>query len=274
MAQCKYCGKKGFFLSVSKAGLCKKCAPVIANQVNQSIGIIKDSEKIVNETKNLETALSRYDTMLSHLKGLIELDQKGIPTIDKSPHELYNHILEEKNKVLEDVHVEVIDGYEFNPPLDRFTPLEALEHYREIISGVSEENLPDYGESRGIWFSCVKEDVKPLTEEEKEELEFLKKFRSIYEKDIIKDQKEKEMSALFEENMELCNKLKLNYWYLWELTEISGISGSSAEVLYNEGFKTKEDVKNATDKELQNIPGIGAGRLKQIRAFFSSRDDD
>ena len=42
MAECKFCGKKGFFLSVNKDGLCKGCASAIAIQVEQSARIIKE----------------------------------------------------------------------------------------------------------------------------------------------------------------------------------------------------------------------------------------
>jgi ERCC4-type nuclease len=39
--------------------------------------------------------------------------------------------------------------------------------------------------------------------------------------------------------------------------------------MYFEGIKSKKNVEMASDKELLNIPGIGPGRLRQIRAYFS-----
>jgi ERCC4-type nuclease len=52
--------------------------------------------------------------------------------------------------------------------------------------------------------------------------------------------------------------------------EIAGISASIAKVMYFEGIKSKKSVEMASDTELLKIPGIGPGRLKQIRAYFSS----
>ena len=97
MGRCKYCGKRGLFFPVDRDGLCKKCAPALLMQVQQSIRVLKESEKIINKSKNIDTQISRCDTMLSVLEGLIELEQRGIPTMNQSPLKLYNQVEKEKN---------------------------------------------------------------------------------------------------------------------------------------------------------------------------------
>ena len=99
MGQCKYCGKKGFFLSIDKDGLCRNCAPVLLLQVQQSIRVIKESEEIINKSKNMDTRISRCDTILIHLKRLIELERKGIPTLNIPPSKLFEQVINKKNKI-------------------------------------------------------------------------------------------------------------------------------------------------------------------------------
>lgn len=100
MGQCKYCGKKGFFLSVDKDGLCKGCAPALAMQVQQSARVIKESNDIINRSKKIATRISRCDTILDHVERLIELEQKGIPTLNISPSELRQTFTDERDRIL------------------------------------------------------------------------------------------------------------------------------------------------------------------------------
>jgi hypothetical protein len=297
MGQCKYCGKNGFFLSVDKDGLCRNCAPALLLRVQQSIRIIIESEDIINRSKNIDTRISRCDIILEHLKGLIEIEIKGIPTLNIPPSKLFQQVTDEKNKYisesskekpvkvenkqgkLEDedkinyaAYDEFIDGYQFIATLSPTTPLRALTHHREKIKRTGEAGLPDYGDSRhGIWLPFFNDDryFKPPSKAELRELDFLKNFRKTYESDISHDKKHEIISGLFKEYNDMSSQIsRAADWYLWELMEISGISASIAKVMYFEGIKSKKNVEMASDKELLNIPGIGPGRLRQIRAYF------
>lgn len=294
MGQCKYCGKRGFFLSVDKDGLCRNCAPALLMRVQESIRVIKESEAIINKSKNIDTRISRCDTILIHLEGLIELEMKGIPTLNISPSKLLRQVINEKNKIIfggmggnvvkgeyKQVRLkegdridydEIIDGYEFIATLSPFTPLKVLKHHREKVKRTTEADLPSYGDSRyGIWLPFFNDDrySKPPTKADLRTLEFLKKFRKTYQSDLSHDKKHEIISGLFKEYNDMSSQIsRAADWYLWELMEISGISLSIAKVLYFEGIKSKKNVEMASDKELLNIPGIGPGRLKQIRAYF------
>ena len=100
MGQCKFCGKKGFFLSVDKDGLCKSCAPALAMQVQQSARVIKESNDIINKSKKTVTRISRCETILEHVERLIELEHKGIPTLSIPPSELRQTFTDERDKIL------------------------------------------------------------------------------------------------------------------------------------------------------------------------------
>ena len=165
------------------------------------------------------------------------------------------------------------DGYEFIADLGAYTSLEALNHHRVRVSRRPESELPDFGagvRTYGIWLPFYYDlPTNKQSKTELRELEFLKKFRKTFESDLSHDQKHEIISALLKENNDLSSKLGAKDWYLWDLMEIPGISASIGEVMYFEGIKSKQDVKTASDTELLNISGIGPGRLKQIRAYFS-----
>ena len=50
-----------------------------------------------------------------------------------------------------------------------------------------------------------------------------------------------------------------------QLTKVDGIGIKTAKLLYENGFKTISDLKNARDDELLKIKGIGNIQLKKIR---------
>lgn len=85
MAQCKYCGRSGWFLSVSKSSLCKECDSIVVMDVGQRARIINDSMKIVEEAKKIDTQISRCELIIEHAEAMIKYETKGVPTIQPSP---------------------------------------------------------------------------------------------------------------------------------------------------------------------------------------------
>lgn len=108
MAQCKMCGQKGFFLLVSENGLCKSCESIVVMDIQQRGRIINDCIKLVNESKNMSTQLSRYDLLREHAQALLEYEHKGIPTISPSPSQFLSEYTTNRDQiVLEGVTAEV-----------------------------------------------------------------------------------------------------------------------------------------------------------------------
>lgn len=87
MASCKYCGKSGIFLKVSPIGLCGNCEPVITMDIERRAQIIGESTEIIVQSSNIDTILSRFDSVLKHLEYLRNYEEKGIPTFAKPPSE-------------------------------------------------------------------------------------------------------------------------------------------------------------------------------------------
>lgn len=169
---------------------------------------------------------------------------------------------------------EAIIGYEYHAILcTPQTTLEALNHHRERVYSTPANKLPVYGYPKnyqGNWLPLFanKKYNTHTTSKEQKELEFLKKFRKVYESDLVQDQKHEIISSLLKEyHGHPLQKLAAD-WHLWDLMEIPGISDSISKILFIEGIKSKQDVKMASDNALLNISGIGPSRLRQIRAFF------
>ena len=56
MAQCRKCGKKGFFLRLDKNGLCDSCIESIRQQTLEKA---RESERKLEETKRKQQAVDR-----------------------------------------------------------------------------------------------------------------------------------------------------------------------------------------------------------------------
>jgi hypothetical protein len=100
MAKCKYCEKKGFFTTVDSSGLCSKCGPVVAVEVNQRKRILIDSVQLVNDSKNFATRLSRCDLILEHAGHLLQYEDKGIPTLEPRPSEFIEEYTRERDMII------------------------------------------------------------------------------------------------------------------------------------------------------------------------------
>jgi hypothetical protein len=88
MGQCKFCGRKGFFLSVDSNGLCGNCAPHIVNDITQRSRIMDDCLRLVHDGKTFETRLTRCDLLFEHLEHLLKYERKGIPTLSPLPSKI------------------------------------------------------------------------------------------------------------------------------------------------------------------------------------------
>lgn len=85
MAQCKYCGRKGFFLSVTDQGLCRDCSLFVKMDVDNRVRIINDSVELINKSTNLDTRLSRCDLLLEQAQAIQVYEAKGIDAFSFPP---------------------------------------------------------------------------------------------------------------------------------------------------------------------------------------------
>ena len=84
MARCKWCNKRGLFLSVDSNGLCRDCEHLVV-EVDSRARVLQDSMRLAHEGKTYGTRLSRCELAIEHAEFLLEFEQKGVPTISPSP---------------------------------------------------------------------------------------------------------------------------------------------------------------------------------------------
>jgi len=108
MAQCRWCNKRGLFLSVDSNGLCRNCQPLIV-EVKSRARVLGDSMRLAHKGKTFGTRLSRCDLVIEHAEHLSEFEHKGVPTVSPPPSTILTEyrafrtqlILEEANSVVD-----------------------------------------------------------------------------------------------------------------------------------------------------------------------------
>lgn len=200
---------------------------------------------------------------------------------------------EMQNKSLEDWgNEDIIDGLKFTATLQLRTPLEVLKHHGEIFKGKN-QTPPNYAKEQwqGIWLPKTKSfkdlglDIEEIENDNSsasdigyvkssEYVKFLIDFRKIVESDNSNDEMLKELYNLAEKNQKYksfwakhkeTDKDFPHSFFYKQLTKVDGIGIKTAKLLYENGFKTISDLKNARDDELLKIKGIGNIQLKKIR---------
>lgn len=108
MAQCKTCGKRGIFLSLTPSGLCQDCAPLVTMEINRRAQIIDDCVRIMKESRNLKTRVSRCDVLRQQAEALLDYERKDIPTLEVSPSEVIEACKSDREELIcEGVETEV-----------------------------------------------------------------------------------------------------------------------------------------------------------------------
>ncbi|MCY4140336.1 MAG: hypothetical protein OXF56_18985 [Rhodobacteraceae bacterium] len=84
MARCKWCNKRGIFLSVDANGLCRDCEHLTV-EIHSRIKVLQESMRLAHEGKTHGTRLSRCELAIEHAEFLFEFEQKGVPTVSPAP---------------------------------------------------------------------------------------------------------------------------------------------------------------------------------------------
>jgi len=100
MPQCKWCDRSGIFLSLDDNGLCNNCQTIINNEISQRMRIISESLKLVNESKNIETRISRCDLIINHIAELLKYENKNLSFIQPVPSVLLKQLNEMRENII------------------------------------------------------------------------------------------------------------------------------------------------------------------------------
>ena len=92
MARCLFCNKSGWFLKITRDGLCDSCEAGWAAEVASTTRVINQSLAIATSTKKLDTMLSRFGVAEDGCRQLLKYETRGIPTTDPSPSDFVRNI--------------------------------------------------------------------------------------------------------------------------------------------------------------------------------------
>lgn len=77
MAKCRYCGRSGWFLSLSAYGLCRHCYPAVTREIQQRIENINDSKRKLEATVRLDEKISECHIIIQEAEALIKYEKMG-----------------------------------------------------------------------------------------------------------------------------------------------------------------------------------------------------
>jgi tetratricopeptide (TPR) repeat protein len=102
MAKCRYCGRSGWFMSVTENGLCTSCNPIIVRDIVQRKKDIAKQAKAVNLPGKFENKVHGCDAVIRHLKVLADYERRGIPIRDLSPSSFLQEYHQARERILAD----------------------------------------------------------------------------------------------------------------------------------------------------------------------------
>jgi len=179
---------------------------------------------------------------------------------------------------------DVLDGMQFSATLQLRTPLSILLRHGEIFRGPPSE-APQYGTmADGIWTMRVRlngaqpeytyaSDIGPISASYY--LPFLIEFRKVVESSLDHDEMVQRLRALATQSGEfkdIWEKLAsrdddfpASFFYR-QFTKLPGVGKKTARCLYEAGFFTIDQIRNASEEVLARVPGVGKATAKKIAA--------
>ncbi len=172
-------------------------------------------------------------------------------------------------------------AYQFIASLKLGTPLSVLEHHRDVRRG-PKSTLPAYGGANGgTWVLKEQINLELTAPRADKKLAFLKDFRRIVESKAAPDRKRQALLDLASRNDDYSRiiathkKANPNWADEWvgyeETLGLKGIGSSTARKLYDAGYHRSSDLKQAGDKDIGAVKGIGPATISKIRELLEQR---
>jgi hypothetical protein len=292
---------KSSFLTKSDVKLIGETAQRIVQIINESLQIANTTK--INETKISHVRLARQKLIelkeYANKYPFIEIDklhevESNIREFEVEIESYNNIIISSENDNTYYQNQDIFKGLIFKATLQIRTPLSVLIHHGETFSGPPSK-APRYG-TDGVWSPVTKTfrelgiDIDEISEgteasevgpvRASEYIPFLIDFRKIVEAQESIDVKIVNIKKLCRGNKQYQIYFRmLNKFYKYkgdfpasffynQFIVIPGIGAKSAKALFEAGIKTFDDLKNADDKALLAVPGIGQAALKEIKGYF------
>lgn len=185
---------------------------------------------------------------------------------------------------------DVLAGVRFIATMSLNTPLRALQRHGEVFRGPP-SRAPVYGDmAQGTWSpvvdwrstgltppspSTMASVIGQIPTDGGDLLPFLIEFRLIVESGNPIDVQLQQIDDLVKSRgayrsivRKLGGKNFARKWFASKLTAVPGVGPKTAWNLFAAGYRTLEELGQASEAGLRAVPGIGPGAARKIRAFF------
>ncbi len=102
MGKCKLCGVSGWLIATGRDSLCSQCQAAIAIDVRSRKRVMDDCIKLIDQSRKIETRLSRLSMLLEHAGALHKYETRGIATIDPPPSAVLEHYHNARDEIILD----------------------------------------------------------------------------------------------------------------------------------------------------------------------------
>ena len=99
MRTCKWCGKSGWFLSLSKDGYCQSCEADVKSNIIHATQVLNECMRLMKRAKDLDLRLAKAKLAIEKLRELLPYYQKGLVQLKPSPQEWVTRIHSEERKM-------------------------------------------------------------------------------------------------------------------------------------------------------------------------------
>lgn len=190
---------------------------------------------------------------------------------------------------------DVVSSMEFSATMQLRTPLEYLERHGDVFTDT--KDFPDIDPSHGCLVPKTKSwkelgidlkevpdgtmasEIGPIPTSGGKYLPFLKDFRRIVESDIPPEERRRRILALrnmngdYAEIMDRHKDLrdgKLDKWCGYEKSlGLPDFDPRLSRNLWEAGFRSKDDIKQAANKQLMDVPGIGKAKTAKLKQLVT-----
>lgn len=299
-----HAASKNIYWSKSDIKLIAGAAQRFVEIINESLQIAKQTKNIETKISRVRLARQKLNDLIEYVNKYPFIKIEKLHEVDLNikefEAEIENHIKPTFNSQnTDDIFYRngnLVKGLIFQAYPYLETPLSILIHHGERFLGPPSK-VPRYGSGEyGGWSPLLitwRElgiDIDEFPEgtvaskfgpvKASEYIPFLIEFRKIIEGKGSIDEKISNVIKLGESNNQYKKYFSIiNYFkehrgdfpksfFYNQFTVIPGVGTKSAKALFEAGIKTYDDLKNAYDKTLLAIPGIGPVALKKIREFF------
>jgi len=100
MAECKWCGGKGFFVRIDSNSLCKKCENHAPLRIIPSAKQVKHFIDAADVVKTTTSKITNYDTAIYYAGLILPYEKKGIPTCNPPPSDIIKQCNAFKDEVI------------------------------------------------------------------------------------------------------------------------------------------------------------------------------